>query len=446
MSKKRDTYWDSRVPNLWLRNNVFYYRVELPRVDNKRRYKRLSLHTSNFYEAREKIRDMSGFETDFNRLSFLFNRLIVNANDQMGGVMTTTTTLTSYKLSKRATVDDVSELYALSKRLLREQKAHTKITREQEERLQFMSAQIQTLEKTIMDFLGPMHSFMAKSQASMTKPLPPARTISEVLESMILKANNCPTEQINKRNKITKLLNDVGLKIEDDYAEFHNSKVIEAISRNITQAGLKGDMQRRLVRFIKELATYGTNIDPDHYKSNVTSNLPKIDKTKKAEKSPYIAYTKAQLLEIFNPRYSYFKENPDAFFVCLIALFTGSRANGAVTLQYNDIITEDGLHCIQFIENHPLKQLKNEMSERTVPIHSQLIDVGFVDYVRRNEKRLNTTGTDFIFAKCKTKNGKYNNKYTVRSGLEFFKNIGVKTGSNDGLAFHSFRKNASLAL
>lgn len=32
--------------------------VELPRVDGKRRYKRISLHTNNYYEARERIKQM----------------------------------------------------------------------------------------------------------------------------------------------------------------------------------------------------------------------------------------------------------------------------------------------------------------------------------------------------------------------------------------------------
>ena len=45
--------------HLWLRNNIFYFRVELPKENNKRRYKRISLHTDNFYEAREIIRNMT---------------------------------------------------------------------------------------------------------------------------------------------------------------------------------------------------------------------------------------------------------------------------------------------------------------------------------------------------------------------------------------------------
>ena len=31
-------------------------------------------------------------------------------------------------------------------------------------------------------------------------------------------------------------------------------------------------------------------------------------------------YSKEQLLEIFDPKHNYFKENPDAFWACMIAL------------------------------------------------------------------------------------------------------------------------------
>ena len=42
--------------NIWLRNNVFYYIVELPRIDGKRRYFRKSLHTRDYFEARERVK------------------------------------------------------------------------------------------------------------------------------------------------------------------------------------------------------------------------------------------------------------------------------------------------------------------------------------------------------------------------------------------------------
>ena len=44
--------------NLYLRGDVFYYMVELPRQDDKRRYFIKSLHTKNYYEALEKAKNM----------------------------------------------------------------------------------------------------------------------------------------------------------------------------------------------------------------------------------------------------------------------------------------------------------------------------------------------------------------------------------------------------
>ena len=79
------------------------------------------------------------------------------------------------------------------------------------------------------------------------------------------------------------------------------------------------------------------------------------------------------------------KENPDCFWLCMIGLFTGARANVAMTLQYQDLVDENGLACLYFRSNHPVKNLKNEASERKVPIHKQLLDVGFVDYVKRKQ-------------------------------------------------------------
>ena len=264
---------------------------------------------------------------------------------------------------------------------------------------------------------------------------------------MLLKANNCDDEKRRKKNTITKLLQAVGISLDDDYAKFHNADTISAISKVVVdQADAKGDYKRKQLRYIKELATCGSNIDSDFYKISVINNLPNVEKTKKSEKKPHQPYSNEQLLEMFNPKHTYFKEHPDAFWACMIALFTGARANSAITLQYDDVFEKDGIWCIQFIENHPIKHLKNEASERIVPIHPQLLDLGFVDYVKRRQTALNAKGTDFIFPKCQTKSGTYNSRYTVRMILNFLQKIGVKSGTKDSYDFHSFRKNASIAM
>ena len=81
MLKKCDANCDAKLPHLWLRNNIFYYRVELERVNNKRRYKRISLHTDNFFEAREKLRAMTTDKNwPFDELRRLFNGLIFDTD------------------------------------------------------------------------------------------------------------------------------------------------------------------------------------------------------------------------------------------------------------------------------------------------------------------------------------------------------------------------------
>jgi len=356
MSKKCRAKCYAKRQNLWLRGNIFYYSVELPRQNGKRRYLRKSLWTDNYYEAREIVRNMTATGRP------------------------------------------------------------------------------------------PLAEFKRIVPMQQAKPAVQPRKISEVLESVILKVNNAPEETVRRKNVITKLLNEVGLTLDNDYSEFHDIGIIENISRNlIKRTDLKGDAKIRHMRVVVELVKCAANIDPDNYKLNVIANLPKIEKTRKADKNPHKPYTEAQLLEIFDPRHKLFHKEPDVFFACLIAMFTGARLNSAITLQYDDIIEKDGIPCIQFIENHSIKHLKNEASERIVPINPQLIDVGFLDYVKRNQTKRKAMGKDFIFPKCQTKVKKYNKKFP-RTLFNFLTDIGIKSATGDRLDFHSFRNNASVGM
>ena len=81
--KKCDAKCDARVqksaPHLWLRNNVFYCRIELPRVDGKRRYKRFSLHTSNYYEAKTLMDQQQYIEHTVLNVHKLFDKMLLKA-------------------------------------------------------------------------------------------------------------------------------------------------------------------------------------------------------------------------------------------------------------------------------------------------------------------------------------------------------------------------------
>jgi integrase len=425
--KKCDAFCDSRGRNLWLRNGKFYYIIELPRVDGKRRYLRMSLKTDNYYEAIEKMKiikrrtsiidPMTG-KPDF---KFVHDRL-KEFHDTVA--CPSSQLKTSIEIA-RLGMEQTEELKSLSEKY--EYLKHIPF--------QELNAGQKKLLKKLDLVLGKVNAAPAQE-----------RKISEMFDSMLLRSKGCGEEKKRKRSFMIKLLGEIGLTMDSDYSKFHNVEMIDVITKNIkSKTDVKGDVRRKYVQYVKELMTHASNRYPDDYKQNVIVNLPIIEKTKKSDRDSHLPYTESQLIEMFDPKHPFFKKNEDVFFSCLIAMFTGARRNSATTLQYNDIIVKDGVDCIHFQENHELKRLKNEASERIVPINSQLLGLGFMDYIQRKKKELKASGTDFIFPKCITSGGQYNNKF-MRSFFIFLEKIGIRSADGGRLDFHSFRKNASIKM
>lgn len=70
-----------------------------------------------------------------------------------------------------------------------------------------------------------------------------------------------------------------------------------------------------------------------------------------------------------------------AYWVPLLGLFTGARVGELVQLKVADIVQAEAVWCIDINEEEG-KRLKTENSKRQVPIHSELIRLGFLDYIR----------------------------------------------------------------
>ncbi len=397
---------------LWLRNNTFYSIMELPRVNGKRRYKRLSLYTSNYYEAREKIKQMAViFDKEIEKEL----RLRVNASPFH---------ITEKEVIKirDELIEEYNRKYAAS-----HPKAQTKNTQ-----------QNQAVSKEYIDKII--------SSIYPEKAPTPECTIQEIMDAMLLKANTKHDTNRRKINSLNKMFETVKLTPKSLYTDFHDVKIIQTITQHLINKSDISDKNKQMqLSYIKEFVTCAHNMYPSAFPLNIILNMPNIKKKTKA-KNPHLPYTNEQLYEIFNPERDFFQKNPDCFWTCLIGLFTGARINAALTLQYADIINENGIDCICFQSNHPAKKLKNEASERKVPIHKQLFDLGFLDYIKRKQRKLKATPNDFINQKATTKNGEYNNKFTVRVLTPFLKEIGIKTADKDGFDFHSFRNTASITM
>lgn len=215
-----------------------------------------------------------------------------------------------------------------------------------------------------------IQSILPQTSTAVLNTPTPKHTIQEIVDAMLLKANNKKASNIRKKNIIIKLLSEVGLSPKDDYSKLHDIKVIDRISSNISNIkDIKNGGKKTRLACIKELVTCACNMEPDIFSTKVVANLPRIKKDNPRTAKVHLPYEKDQLLHIFDPTHPFFKQNPDCFWVCMIGLFTGARANAALTIQYDEIINENGIDCIHFQSNHKAKQLKNQASERKVPIH-----------------------------------------------------------------------------
>ena len=79
-------------------------------------------------------------------------------------------------------------------------------------------------------------------------------------------------------------------------------------------------------------------------------------------------------------------EHPERFFIPLISMYQGMRLNEVSQLYIDDIKVIDGVYCIDINRSTSDKRLKNQASVRVIPIHKELIKLGFIDYVKEQQK------------------------------------------------------------
>ena len=157
------------------------------------------------------------------------------------------------------------------------------------------------------------------------------------------------------------------------------------------------------------------------------------------------AFTLDQLQRVFrNPvwtgsRSEYHQTNPghtiykNGIYWCpLIGAFTGARREEIAGLASDDIIQKDGIWCFS-IEDSELRRVKNLSSHRVVPIHPQLIDLGFLDHVQN----ANETGQRGLFPELyEPGNNAFGRKVGRRMRQVIDRELGAE-GTN--LSFHSLR-------
>lgn len=112
-----------------------------------------------------------------------------------------------------------------------------------------------------------------------------------------------------------------------------------------------------------------------------TSGQRALKKSQRAEETDsYDPFAADELTRIFNAPILLAQKQPHQFWLPLLGLFTGARLNELCQLALTDVRQVDG-HWAISINDEEYKRLKNTASRRTVPIHPQILALGFIDYI-----------------------------------------------------------------
>jgi integrase len=144
-----------------------------------------------------------------------------------------------------------------------------------------------------------------------------------------------------------------------------------------------------------------------------------------------------QLEKIFDPAHYPKRTEPAHFWLPLLLLFTGARRNEPVQLFVRDVETKNGVPGI-VLDEQTGKVLKTAQSKRFVPLHRELVTLGFLGFVESRKKDgLNARIFQELFS-ARRPGDAYGKTFT-----RFLLRIGAKTPET---ALHSFRHNMTQAL
>ncbi|WMO05510.1 site-specific integrase [Vibrio parahaemolyticus] len=148
------------------------------------------------------------------------------------------------------------------------------------------------------------------------------------------------------------------------------------------------------------------------------------------------AYTDTDLEKIFSAIVSTKKQHkhPYYFWLPLLAYFTGARLNELCQLYKADIYQVEGIWVIQIDDRFEGQKLKNQTSRRIVPVHDQLLNLGFIEYVR-------SVHHERIFPALKESRDGFGT-----AASKWFGRFKTKLGFDKGHDFHSFRHTVATQL
>ena len=152
------------------------------------------------------------------------------------------------------------------------------------------------------------------------------------------------------------------------------------------------------------------------------------------KKLGFKAYDREQIQALFAPE-ALAKLSESARWASLLGLYTGARASEVGQLLIKDVFKEDGIQCIRVSDEGEHQKVKTEVSLRTVPLHPELLKMGFLEWI--DSKRKAGESRLFPAAKATAVNGQGN--WITKAFSRHLAEVG-KDWEPAKRGFHSLRK------
>lgn len=135
------------------------------------------------------------------------------------------------------------------------------------------------------------------------------------------------------------------------------------------------------------------------------------------------------------------EQNPHRYWAPIVCLWSGMRSNECLQLGVSDIRQRDDILVFNVgpDEERSDMKFKSEAAVRTIPVHTKLIDLGFVEFVEHQKRK----GDVLLFPDAEVDARGYRSDKFGKWFARHLNSAGAKTPQT---AFHSFRHNFRDAL
>jgi integrase len=212
----------------------------------------------------------------------------------------------------------------------------------------------------------------------------------------------------------------------------------------------KGATKRTAVNYVSNVAQiFSFLVQQGHLTENVVKGVMVMKKREKAQRRAdghqWEPFDVDQLKRIYSPENLALMTKPHHRWAALLGLYTGARVGEVAQIYLRDIVLEQDIWCVKLTVESDGQSVKTEGSKRLVPLHPDIIELGFVQYF----ESLREAGEERLFPEVNLE-GKAGRGSPISKGFTYHlkrSTVAVNPRRQNGrVGFHSLRKTVIQAL